>query len=166
MKITKFALAVFLLAATALADAAPLTTVILVRHAEKAGPSGDVPLSDAGKARAIELARVLSGVHLDAIYTTPFHRTRQTAAPVATPRHLDPIEIKPEDTAARIRKDHLGKTVLVVGHSNTTPNLIKQLGIADPPEIPDSAFDDLFIVTLGEGIEPRLVTLRYGAAAR
>ena len=166
MKIATHTLAILLFAASAFADAASLTTVILVRHAEKAGSSGDVPLSEIGKQRAIELARVLSGTHLDAIYTTPYHRTRQTAAPVATPRHLDPIEIKPEDTIARIRKDHLGKTVLVVGHSNTTPNLIKQLGIAEPPEIPDSAYDDLFVVTFGEGIEPRLVTLRYGAAAR
>ena len=166
MRIAKYALAVFLFAANAFADAAPLTTVILVRHAEKAGPSGDVPLSEIGKQRAIELARVLSGTHLDAIYTTPYHRTRQTAAPVATPRHLDPIEVKPEDTVARIRKDHLGKTVLVVGHSNTVPNTLKQLGIPEPPEIPDSAYDDLFIVTLGEAFEPRLVTLRYGAAAR
>jgi 2,3-bisphosphoglycerate-dependent phosphoglycerate mutase len=144
--------------------AADPTTVILVRHAEKAGKSGDVPLSEAGVKRAHELARVLAGVKIDAIYTTPFHRTRQTAAPVAGPRHLEPIEIDSKEVAARIRKEHSGGTVLVIGHSNTTPEVIRDLGIAEPPEIPDSAYDDLFIVTISE--RTTLLALRYGAVAR
>lgn len=153
-----------LLSSSVSAQAADLTTVILVRHAEKAGKSGDVPLSEAGVQRAHELARVLAGVRIDAIYTTPYQRTRQTAAPVAGPRELVPLEIDPKDVAARIRKDHAGQTVLVVGHSNTTPSVIRDLGVANPPEIPDSAYDDLFIVTIGE--KPTLLTLRYGAPAR
>ena len=62
--------------------------------------------------------------------------------------------------------DHAGETVLVVGHSNTTPDVLKQLGIADPPAIADTQYDDLFIVTLAAGMPARLTALRYGAVAR
>src|SRR5688572_14427585 len=80
----RLAAVLFLLATTAFANGGPeVTTVILVRHAEKAGPSGDVPLSEPGLARANELARVLQGVKIDAIYSTPFERTRKTVAPIA-----------------------------------------------------------------------------------
>jgi len=67
---------------------------------------------------------------------------------------------------AKILADHAGETVLVVGHSNTTPDVLRQLGIANPPSIADSQYDDLFVVTLATGAPARLVRLRYGAAAR
>jgi phosphohistidine phosphatase SixA len=145
-----------------------VTTVILVRHAEKAGTQGDVPLSAVGEARAKELARVLSGTKLTAIYTTPYKRTRDTAAPVAAAQGLTPIDVAagktyPADVVAKIGA---GETVLIVGHSNTTPDVLRQLGIADPPPIADSQHDDLFIVTTAPGMAPRLVALRYGAASR
>ena len=161
-------MAFLLLAATVAADTSRLTTVILMRHGEKTGPSGDVALSEAGLVRAHELARVLAGTRVDAIYTTPYHRTRQTVAPLASTRHLDPVVYSSEktyaaDLAARIRNEHSGKTVVVVGHSNTTPEVIRALGFPNPPEITDSEYDNLYIVTLGEGVAPALVSLRYGA---
>ena len=148
---------------------APVTTVILVRHAEKApaaAMSNDVPLSDAGVARAKELARVLASTSIDAIYTTNYQRTKQTAAPLAADHHLEPIVAEPAAMANIIRTKHAGQTVVVVGHSNTTPDVIRALGVASPPSIGDSEYDDLFIVTLAPGAAPKLVTLRYGAAAR
>jgi broad specificity phosphatase PhoE len=117
------------------------------------------------------LARVLGSVRIDAIYVTPFKRTRQTAAPLAGEKGVKPIEIDagksyPEQMARRIRAEHSGQTVLVVGHSDTTPDVIRALGVANPPSIANSEYDDLFIVTLAAGSKPRLVTLRYGAPAR
>jgi len=152
--------------------AAQVTTVILVRHAEKAAePANDPPLTDAGQLRANELARVLGSAGIDAIYTTNYARTRGTAAPLAAALKITPVEIKPgpafpADMAAKILAEHKGTTVLVVGHSNTTQQVIKSLGIADAPKIEESTFDNLFIVTLAEGSEPRLTALRYGAVAR
>lgn len=144
-----------------------VTTVILVRHGEKAGPSGDVPLSEAGVARAHELARVLGSVKLDAIYTTPYERTRKTAAPLGTKTGLTPVEITAGQTYAAemaklIRDKHAGGTVVVVGHSNTTRDVILALG-GNIPEIADSSYDDLFIVTLVDGTAARVLPLRYGA---
>lgn len=163
-----------LVAATLAAGTADVTTVILVRHAEKAPAAAmvtDVPLSEAGAARAKELARVLGGMKIDAIYTTQYLRTRQTAEPVAKQAGVEPIAITAgasyaADLADIIRTKHVGQTVLVVGHSNTTPDILGALGIASPPPIPDSAYDDLFICSIPAGAAPRLMALRYGGVAR
>lgn len=171
----RLAAVLLLLATTAFANAVfanggpEITTVILVRHAEKAGPSGDVPLSDPGIARANELARVLEGVKIDAIYSTPYERTRKTAAPIAAKLGVKVEEIAagktyPEEMAALIREKHDGDTILVVGHSNTTPDVIRALGLT-VADMPDSTYDDLFIVTLVKG-SSKLTALRYGALKR
>ena len=167
----RLVLALVLLATSAFANGGPeITTVILVRHGEKAGPSGDVPLSEAGLARANELARVLEGVKLDAIYSTPFERTRKTVAPVAEKHGVKVEEVAAgktyvEDLVKLIREKHEGDTVLVSGHSNTTPDVIRALG-ATVPDMPDSTYDDLFLVTLVKGGSAKLVSLRYGAPKR
>jgi broad specificity phosphatase PhoE len=164
----------FSLTFAAAAEKPPLvTTVILVRHAEKDSEqmTGDPPLSAAGETRAKELARVLADVDVAAVYTTPYRRTEQTVAPLATALGLKPVVIRSgktyaADVAASIRTDCLGKTVVVVGHSNTTPEVMRQLGVVDPPAIPDSQYDDLFVVTMRDGTAPTLLKLRYGAVRR
>jgi broad specificity phosphatase PhoE len=147
------------------------TTIILVRHAEKASMSGDMPLSDAGNARAKELARVLGGTRIDAIYTTEYLRTRQTVAPLAealklTPKVLETGKEYPANVVRTVRENHAGQTVLVAGHSNTTVDVLRELGMKDPPFIPEPQFDDLFVCTLIEGGPASCVALRYGAVTR
>ena len=149
-------------------DAAP-TTVILVRHGEKATSDPDTLLSDAGSARAKELARVLGAAGVTAIYTTQFQRTKLTAKPLADALKLEPVVVNSgatfvKDLAKRIREQHEGGVVVVVGHSNTTADLARELGATKVPAIPETQFDDLFIVTLGEQVT--FVPLRYGAATR
>jgi probable phosphoglycerate mutase len=166
MRRTLLALTALLTLAT---HAAPVTTVILVRHAEKVAGApamnDDPALTPEGETRAKNLARMLAKSGITSIYTTPFTRTRNTAAPLATALNVTPIEVKTgptyaADVVAKIRALPAGSTVLVVGHSNSTPNVMKALGIANPPSIDDATeFDNLFIVTLAE--EPRLVVLKY-----
>lgn len=165
-----FALAIAVWGGARAAETTPVTTVILVRHAEKAGPEGDVPLSEAGVARAQELARVLGGAGVTAIYSTPFVRNVKTAEPLAKMLGLEPLvrktgESYARDLAAEIVAKHRGGTVVVIGHSNSTPNVIRALGIADPPPIADPQYDGLFIVTIADGTPPKLLSLRYGAVA-
>ena len=146
-----------------------MTTVILVRHGEKVAGApkfnDDPPLTPEGEARASLLARMLAKSDVTTIYTTPFTRTRSTAAPIAKVLGLTPIEVKPgptfaEDMAEKIRALPAGSTVLVVGHSNTTPNVMKALGIANAPTIDDATeFDNLFVVTLGE--TPQMLALKF-----
>jgi broad specificity phosphatase PhoE len=158
-------------AASLVAAPSPLTTVILVRHAEKASQEDTSPLTAAGTERAKELARVLAGVKLDAIYTTQYRRVQDTAAPIAqasgvatTVRNVGPTYAA--DLAKEIVADHRGQTVLVTGHSNTTIAVMKALGATDVAAMPESEFDNLFIVTIADGAPPKVVALRYGAAAR
>ena len=137
------------------------STIFVVRHAEKAQGAGDDPdLSEAGRARAESLATLLKDAAISAIYSSEVKRTQQTASPLAKALQLEPTIIPAKDRPALIAK-LLGASgnVLVVGHSNTIPEIIKALGVTDPVAIADNDYDNLFVVVPGE--KPRLIHLHY-----
>jgi broad specificity phosphatase PhoE len=143
------------------------TTVVLVRHAEKESEGFDPPLSAAGRARAESLARALRDLPITAAYATEFKRTSQTVAPVCAARGIEVETIdasKTETVAAKVRARLHGETVLVCGHSNTVPAIIKALGVLTKVTIDDDEFDRLFVVTL-EPDGARVLSLRYAAGA-
>jgi phosphohistidine phosphatase SixA len=141
------------------------TTIILVRHAEKASTDDiDPPLSDAGFARAKTLARVLDTSGVSAVYATEFRRTQQTVGPLAERRGLTVTKIASSDTprlVSDIRSQHAGQVVLVAGHSNTIPQIIQALGGGAVAPIDESDFGNMFIVT-ASGSSATVVKLRYG----
>jgi phosphohistidine phosphatase SixA len=144
-----------------------VTTVFLVRHAEKQLDSQDPDLTEAGSQRALALARTLRSVPLDAIYSTDTHRTRQTAAPVAERRLLEVELYDKEDLARVVMKIRSAPgRYLVVGHSNTTPDLVTRLG-GDPGAAIDEAseFDRLYVLMLNPDGSVVTLLLRYGDAA-
>ena len=136
-------------------------TIFFVRHAEKATTGGDdMDLSEVGRARAESLATLLRDAEISAVYTSELKRTQQTAAPLAKALHLEPTVIPAKDQPALIEKlKGSPGNVLVVGHGNTIPNLIKTLGITTPINIADNDYDNLFVVLLAE--KPRLIRLHY-----
>jgi TonB family protein len=144
----------------------PLTTVILVRHAEKGpAPPNDPVLTAEGQQRAERLARMLGNTPISAIYTTPFARTRGTAAPLAAAKALTPIEVPvsptyARDIVARVKDQRRG-TFVVVGHSNTTRDVLRAFGFSDAPEILETDYDNLFILKYGPSTESRLLSLKY-----
>ena len=145
------------------------TTIVLVRHAEKGGEPGDrdPELNDAGRRRAAALARVLGDANISTIYSTPFLRTRNTAAPLARRLGIEVTitSITPEfieDMAATLRSEHSGETVVVVGHSNTVPQTINALGAGPMENLADDEYDWLFVVTLAANGSVSLMELRYG----
>jgi broad specificity phosphatase PhoE len=142
-----------------------VTTVILVRHAEKnTSPQDDPSLNDAGKARAEMLSHMLSEAEVKAIYTTQFVRTQETAQPLADRLGLSLIKMDASDTkevAKHILLKHSGKTVLVVGHSNTVPEIIRELGGESIPSFSESEFDNLFIVTVYKAGKAKVVKFKY-----
>ncbi len=148
------------------------TTMIFVRHAERAGPSSEDPgLTPAGQRRAAELARqlvdadVVAGV--DAIYSTPYRRTRETAQPVADALDL-PINIYDpsgdnEAVVDKMVRDHKGKIILVVGHSNTVPELIAALGASKKvPPIAEMEYDNIYVISIPWFGKTKTIRLRFG----
>ena len=140
-----------------------VSTVVVVRHAEKVDASADAALSAEGEVRAEALAVVLRDLPIAAVYTSPFQRTAATVAPLCKQRAVTSVAVPADDgksLAAMLRKQHAGQCALVCGHSNTVPALLKALGVTEPVTIADGEFDRLFVVTIGPD-GTRLLSLRY-----
>ncbi len=151
-------------------DRSESTVVLLVRHAERSPGTGDVPLSPAGRERADDLARIGQEAGVQAIVTTQFARTRNTAHPLASALAITPeVVATKSDLAAHIRevadavKRHSGQVVLVVGHSNTIPSIVAALGGTRYPDLCDSEYDALFTMIIDPDGKVSTVRSRYGA---
>ncbi len=147
----------------ALAD----TTVYLVRHAEKAVGGRDPDLNAAGIQRAGALANVLRSAGIDACFATQFRRTKHTVAPTAKAVGVE-VDVaqagKEKGLIEQIKSTRNGQQVLVAGHSNTVPLMLKELGVASPPKLSEKDYDDLFIVVIGDDGLVAYQHLHYGAA--
>ena len=149
-------------------DTTGVSTVILVRHAEKNDhpPGGDAGLTTKGLLRARELARVLEGARVRAVYASQFGRARLTAQPLADAigdsvrtydaNHLDLL-------ARRVLKEGKGGTVVIVGHGDTIQPTIEQLIGTVLGANEAAPYDRMWVLTLGPGDTWKLVRLRYGA---
>ena len=138
--------------------------VVVVRHAERVDESEDSPLSPAGLQRAQTLARMLGRSGITRIFVTQFQRTQQTAAPLAAALKLTPVVMSantPQPVVERIRRENPNDVVLIVGHSNTVPAILKQFGHPELVEIPTDEFDSLFVLVPEAQGPPTVLRLRY-----
>jgi phosphohistidine phosphatase SixA len=155
--------------AVAAAAAARPATVFLVRHAERPAPNGDVPLSAAGRARALELAAVLRDHRVDRVFISQMQRTRETAAPIAARWGVTAEMVPVEDVAtlvSRLAALGPGQTALVVNHGGKLPEIITRLGGPKVEAIAEDEFDRLFVLARsadGTGAVVHFSALRYGA---
>jgi phosphohistidine phosphatase SixA len=140
------------------------TVVYLVRHAEKASAEKDPELTEAGRARALALARTLGDAGIDTIHSTDFKRTRQTAEPLAERLGLAVRTYDWDEMEALAAAMHAaGGRHLVVGHSDTTPELVGLLGGEPGPAIDEpSEYDRLYVVTIAPDGSVTSTLLRYG----
>ena len=129
--------------------------VFLVRHAEKVDNSRDAALSAAGEARARGLADKLQDAGITAIFTSEFQRTKNTAAPLAAKLKIEPLVHKADDTPGLVALLRKQDRALVVGHSNTLPEIAQAYGVK--LEIRDDEYDSIFLLIPGD--KPRLVRL-------
>lgn len=152
--IPKLLLVFLLVISTAVTSAQEeTTTYYFVRHAEKDRSdktNKDPHLIDKGQLRALSWSIVLKDIDLDAVYSTNYNRTKETATPTAQSKNLEVQLYDPRDmyndTFIKATKD---KTVLIVGHSNTTPSFVNiVLGEERYENINDSNNGNLYIVTL------------------
>lgn len=146
------------------------TTVLLVRHAEKASDADDSPLTDAGIKRSQALVRVAEDAGVSAIYSSQFKRNRDTAKPLADRLGLSvtesPVNLQnPGDygklLAKEILEKHSGQTVLVVGHANTIAATIEGL-TGRTAQLGDIQYGDLFVVTVYPAGTARVLKAQYG----
>lgn len=160
-----------------------VTTVFLVRHAEKQVASqgqqmmsaNDPPLTDDGKQRAKNLERMLAKAEIKTIITSQFLRTKQTAEPLAEALKIAPevlpVAADPNDRT-KVSQQSIknivdkiyqsnGGAVLVVGHTNTLPEIIKMLGAGSVAEIPETDYDNIFIVTVIDKGKAKVVRMRF-----
>jgi phosphohistidine phosphatase SixA len=148
--------------------AAAANLVLLVRHAEKAEVAGndmlakDPDLSSAGRKRAESLASLLKDANLTAVFSTDYKRTRMTAEPVAKEFGLTVQLYDPKNVTDLVgRLNATAGVVLVVGHSNTIPEVVKALGVGEEVTIAETDFGTLFLVDRPNTADPTFIRLRY-----
>jgi phosphohistidine phosphatase SixA len=149
-------------------DARATTVVVVVRHAEiEAVSDPDPGLSVDGRERAARLVKMLSQARpvrgVDAIFTSEFRRTQQTATPLSETLAL-PLNVVPAATWSslprKITREHRGEYVLVAGSTNTIPALVESLS-GEKITVRDDEFDAMFIVFVPQFSKPKVVRVRY-----
>ncbi|MCF8452001.1 MAG: histidine phosphatase family protein [Pedobacter sp.] len=169
----KIGLIVFL-AAVALScrtDAPAITTIYIVRHAEKnvSDPKNQDPeLSSEGMERAEALADKLKEIKLDAAFATKYKRTSQTAYYSSKNSNIEIQNYDAHDfsgIAELVKTKHSGHKVLIVGHSNTVLELLEAFGAQRPlSALSDDDYDFFFELRVDPKGKAELKTLHYGKA--
>jgi broad specificity phosphatase PhoE len=135
-----------------LAALAEPTAIYLVRHGEKAAEGKDPALTAQGQARAQNIATILQKAGVTSIFSTPTARTTQTAQPLAVKSGVQVQDYDPKAPQALVDKvKSLNGAVLVVGHSNTLPELVRLFGGAPGPDIADDEYDRIYQLNAGPG---------------
>lgn len=127
--------------------------IYLVRHAEKQADGGKNPsLTTVGKQRASHIAEMLKDKNISAIYSTDYNRTQQTAVPLAKKLGIKVSDYDPRklEVFAKQVLESSGN-LLIVGHSNTTPELAFLLGGDAFGDIDDSEYDRVYQLSFHEG---------------
>lgn len=144
----------------------PVTTVILVRHAERLNDTDTSSISAAGWERAAALALAVRDAGVRHVFVTEKGRTLQTATPALERLGLTPRTI-PAHQTGQLRdsiRALAGEVILVVAHANTVPAILQSLDVHDPVDIPRGVFDDLLILTVTP-FRSAVAKLKYGRAS-
>jgi broad specificity phosphatase PhoE len=160
MKSIIVAMSVLASVVTSGAALAEPSAIYLVRHAEKGTDGKDPSLTPRGLARAGNVAAILGPVGITAIFSTPTKRTQQTAAPLAQRLGVTVQLYDPRAPLALVEQvKALNGAVLVVGHSNTLPELVRLFGGAPGTDIADDEFDRLYQLLPGPIGQVRTILL-------
>ena len=167
------ALGVFalLLGAYASWSSATTTTIVVVRHAEKEiGAISDAPLSPQGEQRSDRLAQMFGGAEtfgrIRKIYVTNTRRTQQTALQLSQRLGINSevVDAKTDsaELAKRVLRENRGGRALIVGHSNSVPEIVRALlrGRAVPP-MGEDEYDTIYVVTVPTMGEPTVLRMKY-----
>lgn len=129
------------------------TQYFLIRHAEKEVDGTKNPhLTKEGVIRAEQLASILKYYKIDKVYATNYHRTNETAMPIATKNNIKVTSYHPfKLNFKKFLSDTKGKNVVVVGHSNTIPDFVNKLIKKEKyKELSEKVYGNLYIVTISK----------------
>ena len=122
-------------------------TLYLVRHAEKNHTDKNPALTQCGKERAKQLASILSTTNIKSIYSTSYQRTMSTAAPLSNNTNIAIKNYSPEHlNQLSLQLIHQNENALVVGHSNTTPELVRLLTKKNTDEVAEIVEDEFRVL--------------------
>lgn len=145
----------------------PATTVIIIRHAEKATTPQDNPvLTTEGQARAQLLSQMLEGAGVKALYASQYARTQLTVQPLGERLGLPVTVVDADDAKGLVRKilsEHAGETVVVASHNNRVPIIIAALGGGAIQPITEAQYDRMFVVTVYRWRKAKVFVMKYGA---
>lgn len=134
---------------------------LVVRHADRNGNADE--LTAAGKRRAEALKSLGENLRVTAIYSTDYKRTRETVQPLAEALGIDVqlYDVADPNWLDAAAEENAGGVIVVVGHSNTTPAVVRALAGVKSPEIGHDQYDQLFLIRTGPG-QPSMVEFAYG----
>lgn len=125
-------------------------TLYLIRHAEKqADGSRDPALTEVGKTRSKQLAAWFHDKNITKIWSSDYKRTRDTAKPLVTGPGLELSIYDPRNLPDLVKElSHQRRTALIVGHSNTTPELARLLCDCSIADMHESEHDRLIVISV------------------
>jgi broad specificity phosphatase PhoE len=145
-----------------------VTKIFIVRHAEKE-KGKDPVLTSTGYARAGDLARALQNEGIQKMYVSQYKRTQLTADSMRIQLKIDTVHYAADTICENLintimEHSDFGKTILIVAHSNTIPQIIRKFGVTDYPygDIPDNDYDNLFVITYKKE-KAKVKVMKYGA---
>lgn len=131
-----------------MAEPAKVMILFIVRHAEKVPDKPDPELSAQGQQRATNLAHLLQYVDLEHVYATKYQRAQQTAKPTAEMLDVAVTTYGAGDSEALIKGVlEQQQSALIIGHSNTVPELVRLAG-GNPIELSEQDYGDVFMLTV------------------
>jgi 2,3-bisphosphoglycerate-dependent phosphoglycerate mutase len=142
------------------------TIFFIVRHAEKDTTGGsNADLNPVGRGRSKALVKMLKKIQLEKVLSTDKPRTRNTAKPVAEAKNR-PVEIydpkKHKEVLEKLISENKGKKVLMVGHSNTVPQIVNLLrGGNEEKEFSELDYSRLYIVSIKKMGEGQVQLIRF-----
>jgi 2,3-bisphosphoglycerate-dependent phosphoglycerate mutase len=142
------------------------TVFFIIRHSEKDTAGGtNADLNAIGRGRAVTFPKIFRKIHLAKIYSTDKPRTKNTARPIANAKKR-PVDIydakQQKELLEKLVKDHKGDKILLVGHSNTVPQLVNILrGNEDEKEFSESDYSRLYIVTVKKIGDAQVHLIRF-----
>ena len=135
------------------------SNIYVMRHLQK-GSGEDPPLSAEGTANAQRLIGFFKSDPPRTIFVSTTRRSRETTAPLTAALGLTALPYDPRDSAGLASRVAATKgTILIVGHSNTVPDIIHKLGGAAPPPLAETDYGDIWKIS---GADRRVTRLTLG----